>query len=259
MKFPMKTDQCHSMPVHNPLYKVGPVCFRANITKAELAIENPGVIAGVVPAPLIYDDNKIFIVLLEVTELKDGFSGENTLWNEIAIQVPVIHNGEPGLYVCENYCSDISAILSGRETYGYPKMPGSISIDKSDNGVIAKLLKYGINKEILSFTYNVSSNTPSPGPPPGGMHKKMPSIILLKYIPSAATGNKPDVHQLVAMQYNKPVIHKIMSAEGDIELLEGAPDYLKEAGITKTAGISCLDMETNVIGGEVLHNYNSDH
>ena len=253
-----KTVQYHSMPVHNPLYKIGPVCFRGNIVKAETAVERPEVLSHIVPAPLLYKGNTLFIVLLEVTELKEGFSEEDRVWNEIAIQIPVFHNGEPGLFVCENYCSDISGILSGRETYGYPKVPARISLDKSNNGVSAKLMKYASNKEILHFTCRTANVIPSPaGPHPGGMDKKMPKIILLKYIPSATMSDTPDVHQLVTMKYRKPVIHKIMTAEGNIEIREGAPDYLQEARITKTLGLSCLDMETNVMGGEILHNYQS--
>jgi len=86
--------------------------------------------------------------------------------------------------------------------------------------------------------------------------KTPPRTIFFKYIPSAILGNRPEVQQLVTIQYGKPVIHHLMQAEGSIEILEGAPVYLKEAGITKPASISCLDMETNVIGGEILHNYN---
>jgi len=253
-----KTLQYNSMPLHNPLYKVGPVSFRANIIKAGVAIEKPEVIADIVPGPLMYNDNKIFIVLLDVKELNEGFSDEDTLWNEIVIQIPVMYNGEPGLFVCENYCTDIRGVLSARETYGYPKVPCRILMDKHDKVVAAKLFKLGSNREMMNFTCTISDDTPLPeGPPPGGMNNKMPRIILLKYIPSATPGSKPDVKQLIAMKYNKPVIHKIMKAEGNIEILEGAPDYLKRSGITNTVGMSCLDMETNVAGGEVLYDYNS--
>lgn len=253
-----KTLQYHSMPIHNPFFRTQAVSFRGNIVKAELIIHKPELIAGIVPEPLIYNDNKAFIVLLEVTELKEGFSEEHTLWTEIALQIPVIHNAEPGLYVCENYCTDIRGIISARETYGYPKVPGQILIHKDNTEFNAKLLKYGSNKEIMKLSYQVLHETPSRmGPPPGGISTKMPKIILLKYIPSATLGQKPDVKQLVAMKYKKPVIHKHSIGEGEIEILDGAPSYLKDLGTPKTAHISCFDMETNLIGGDILHNYNS--
>ena len=59
------------------------------------------------------------------------------------------------------------------------------------------------------------------------------------------------------MKYGKPVIHNHSIGEGEIEILDGAPSYLKDLGIPKTAHISCLDMETHLIGGDILHNYNS--
>ncbi len=249
--------QNRSMPVHNPFYKNVPVSFRANIIKAECIAARPDAVERIVPAPLIYRDTKIFIVFLDVTELKEGFSEDDAVWNEIAVQIPVFHNDEPGLYVCENYCSDIRSILSGRETYGYPKVPCRIDVERSGHEVTAKLLKYGSVSEILHFTSAVMGEPPSlSGPPPGGPVKGMPKIILFKFIPSPA-GNRPDVQQLVAMKYNKPVIHSIRPGRGNVEIMQGAPDYLKEAGIKETAGVTCLDMETNVIGGEVIHNYNA--
>ncbi len=246
----------HSMPVHNPLYEIERVSFRGDIVKADLIIKKPEEIANIIPEPLIYKDNKIFIVLIMVTELKEGFSEEDTLWNEIAIQIPVIHNNESGIYICENYSNSIRGILSSREIYGYPKVPGQISIDKKGNDFEAKLFKYGSNKEILNFTYKLLNKESNPiGPSQSRIIKKMPKIILLKYIPSATLSNKPDVKQLVTMKYKKPVIHKQLFGDGIIELSESAPNYLKEAGITNIVHISYSDMEMNLIGGEILHNY----
>jgi len=245
------------MPVHNPLYRVGPVCFRANIARAELTVENPRMIARMVPHPLVYEGDKIIIVLMEVMELKEGFSEEDPLWNEVGVQVEVTYDGNPWLYVCEVYSENVRNILSGREVFGYPKVPGRIAIEKSANQVRARLFKDRPCKELLNFTYTTFPPPASgDGPTPRGSGPKAaPKIILFKYIPSAIPGNRPEVQQLVTIRYGKPVIHNFKQAKGGVEILPDAPEYLKTAGIMKSVGISCLDMEMNVIGGEILHDY----
>jgi acetoacetate decarboxylase len=130
IKVKEKTYPHCGMPIHNPLYTKGRIHFRAEVFKGEFIVEKLDRIANIVPEPLIYHDNKIFVVLMMVKGLIEGFPRDYSLWNEIAVQIPVIHNGEPGLYVCENYTDDIGGIISGREIYGYPKVPGDISLKK---------------------------------------------------------------------------------------------------------------------------------
>ena len=246
----------YSMPIHNPSYTIGSVCFRGDFLRADLTVKRPQAIASIVPEPLVYNDNKIIIVLMMVRELKEGFSEEHTLWNEIAIQIPVIHNGKPGLYVCENYSNDIGSILLGREIYGYPKLPSQISVEKNGNCFDAKLLKYRINRDILNLTFSFPGSLGEPQAPPSGQASRtMPQIILFKYIPSSTTGNEADVKKLVTIKYEKPVIHKQMAGEADIEILHAAPNYLKEAGKGNISQASFTDMEIHLIGGEVIHNY----
>jgi len=252
-----KKEHTHpSMPVHNPLYPVGTVCFRGNFAKAELPVNNPDVIAEIVPEPLIYNDNKIYIVFIEVKELKEGFSKEDHIWNEIVVQVPVIHKGEPGLYVCDNYSDNIYGIISSREIYGYPKGPGHLAVAKRGKNVAVKLSKFNSKREILKLTYSLLDQDKIPvRPSHNGLDKKMPKIILYKYIPSATQGNRPDVKQLITTKYGKPVIHEIKMGSGEIKILEDAPEYLRKAQINSIDHITILDMETRLIGGEILHNY----
>jgi acetoacetate decarboxylase len=251
-----KDNICTGMPVHNPLYSIGSVSFRGNFAKAELPVDNPGAIAKIVPEPLIYNDNKIYIVFIEVKELKEGFSKEDVLWNEIAVQVPVIHKGEPGLYVCDNYSDNIHGIISSREIYGYPKRPGNLAVSKRGNKVVVKLTNFKSKREILELTYTLFEKDQIPAHPGhSGSEKKMPKIILFKYIPSAIQGNRPDVKQLTTTKYGKPVIHEIRIGSGKIKIEKDAPEYLQAANIHSIGHLTFLDMETKLIGGEILHNY----
>lgn len=245
-----------SMPVHNPLYPIGPVCFRGNFAKAELPVDNPEVIADIVPEPLIYNDHKINIIFIEVKELKEGFSKEDHIWNEIVVQIPVIHAGEPGLYVCDNFSDNIYGIISSREIYGYPKGPGALAVVKRGKSVAVKLSRLNSKREILKLTLTLPDQDKIPvRPSDNGVDKKMPKVILFKYIPSAIQGNQPDVKQLITTKYGKPVIHEIKIGAGKIKILKDAPEYLQEAGINSIDHVTFLDMETRLICGEILHNY----
>ena len=163
----------YSMPIHDPLYTKGSIRFRADVLKGEFIVEKGDKIADIVPEPLIYRDNKIIIVLMMVKGLMEGFPQEYSLWNEIAVQIPVIHDGAPGLYVCENYTNDIGGIISGREIYGYPKVPGDIKINKKGMAFNANISKYGTNECILETDFECIEEIPRPEKPPSqGTAKK---------------------------------------------------------------------------------------
>ena len=83
----------------------------------------------------------------------------------------------------------------------------------------------------------------------------MPKVILFKVIPSATQSEMPDVKQLVAMRYGRPVIHKQMFGKGEIEIKGKALSYLQDAVISNKGKIVFSDMEIHLIGGEVIHNY----
>ena len=86
--------------------------------------------------------------------------------------------------------------------------------------------------------------------------KKPPKLIVFKYIPSVTfRSNEAEVKQLVEMKYKKPVIHQLILGEATIELLEGAPSYLREAGILKINESIYHDIELDIIGGKVFFNY----
>ena len=79
--------------------------------------------------------------------------------------------------------------------------------------------------------------------------------IVLKYIPSSELDKIADVKKLMAMKYGRPLIQRSEAGEGAIELFDAAPEYLREAGITEVIESFYMDMELDVLGGEVLHDY----
>jgi hypothetical protein len=252
-----KDFRYYGMPIHNPLYKQGRFCHREDIVRLTLTVENPAVIADIVPEPLVYEDDKIFIDINVIKELVSGFPQDFNLWIEMGVKMLVTFRGEPKTYLFELYTNNINVLFIDREFFGMPRVPGRISVERDGNNSKFTLSDYESNRDMLHISFKPFLENPPPqGPPSGGKGRKPPELIWLKYIPSVSLDYSPDVKQLVEMKYGRPpVIRGATSGEAEIEVLKDAPSYLKAAGITRTAEAIYRDMEFDICGGRVLLNY----
>lgn len=246
-----KKFKYYGMPVHNPLCGFDEYHFRSEAIHISLQVKNPEVIANIVPAPLIYNNNEITFGLNSVKELGGDLVNE-PLWDELAIRIPVTYNAKPKTFICEIYTSTIFNTLDDRETFGLPKIPSSVSIDKNNFDFNVKVEDCR-DREICLF--NFKANNPPEAPVRGKKPERPPAIVVFKYIRSATLGNRPEVKQLIEMQYKEPKLHKIILGEGNVELLQGAPGYLKEAGIAKIGESLYHEVELTVVGGKIIHDY----
>lgn len=243
----------YGMPVHDPIRDFNQFYFKSDVVNITYTIKKPEMIASIVPEPLSYEDNKICLGLILVKELKGNFSKYAKLWKEIAVRIPVIFNGKPKTYICSVYTNDIKTIIVDREVLGIPKIPSMLSVEHNGYNFKAKLVDYESKRDMINFAFK--PDFALKGHPPGGKFQKPPGIVLFKHIPSATLRNEAEVKQLVELKYSKASIDKIIMGEGNIELLEGAPDYLKEAGIEEVNESVYHDIELKVAGGKVIHNY----
>ena len=252
-----KDFRYYSMPIHNPLYKHRRICHRGDVVRSTFTVENPEVIANIIPEPLVYNDNKLHIDVNVLKEMVSGFPEGFQLWIEIGIKMQVTFKGEPKTYLCELYANNINVLFIDREFFGMPRAPGRISVERNGNNSKFTLSDYESNRDMFHVSFKPFPENPPPqGPPSGGKGKQPPELIWLKYIPSVSLDYSPDVKQLVQIKYGgPPVIRGEILGEGDIELLKDAPDYLKDAGITKSGGAIYRDMQFDVCGGTVLHKY----
>lgn len=252
-----KDFRYYSMPVHNPLFKQRRLAHRGDIVRITCSVERPEVIAGIVPEPLVYNDDKIHFDINMIKEMVQGFPEDFALWTEFGIKMPVTFYGEPKTYLCELYADNINVLFIDREFFGMPRVPGLISSDRNDTDVDVKLSDYQSHKDILRISFKSARKNNAHKIPPGeAAVKKHPALIWLKYIPSPSLNYTPDVKKLVEIKYGKPpIVRKHMTGDGNIELLENAPHYLKEAGIVKIDDSVYFDMEFDVMGGRDLHNY----
>jgi hypothetical protein len=252
-----KKFRYYSMPIHNPLYKQRSVGHRGDIVRVTFTVEKPEVIANIIPDPLVYDDNKVFLDINMIKAMAFGFPLDFGYWIEFGIKMPVTYYDEPKTYLCEGYADNINVLFVDREFFGMPRVPGLITVKKYGESIKFILSEYESKRDMLNVTFEpFKKNHRPPGPPPGEGVKNHAALIWLKYIPSVSLNYDPDVKKIVEMKYGKPpIIRKQLGGEGKIELLEGAPRYLKESGIAKINNSVYSDMEFDVMGGSVLHDY----
>jgi hypothetical protein len=251
-----KDFRYYSMPVHNPLYKQRRFVHREDIVRITCSVEKPEVIADIVPKPLVYNDDKILFDMNMIKELVQGFPEDFALWTEFGIKIPVTFYGEPKTYLCELYVDNSNVLFIDREFFGMPRVPGLISSNRNGTDIDAKLSDFQSHKDMLRIRFKSLRENSAHKVPPVKKVKKHPALIWLKYIPSASLNYNPDVKKLVEINYGKPPrVRKFMKGDGNIELLENAPHYLKEAGIAKNDHSMYFDMEFDIMGGRDLHNY----
>ena len=68
-----KDFRYYSMPIHNPFYAKDKAWFRMDLIEVSVTVGKPDIVANIVPEPLLYKGNEIFIGLTMITELKGGF------------------------------------------------------------------------------------------------------------------------------------------------------------------------------------------
>ncbi len=253
-----KDFRYYSMPIHSPLFEQRRLAHRGDIVRITCSVRNPEVIAGIIPEPLVYADDKVHFDVNMIKEMVQGFPEGFALWTEFGVKMTVTFNGEPKTYLCELYADNLDVLFIDREFFGMPRVPGRISSSRNGTDIDVGLSDYQSRKDMLRIRYRSSGDESAhrPPPPPAGNVRKHPPLIWLKYIPSPSLNYTPDVKKLVEINYGKPpMVRKYTKGDGDIELLESAPQYLKEAGIAKVEQAVLSDMEFDVMGGRDLHNY----
>ncbi|MEX2515582.1 MAG: acetoacetate decarboxylase [Gammaproteobacteria bacterium] len=109
----------YSMPLHSPSYPRGPYRF---VDREYLIVSyhsDPEILRSILPAPLKLAEP---IVKYEFINMPDstGFGS----YCESGQAIPVIFDGQCGLYIHAMYLNDHAPIVGGRELWGFPKKLG---------------------------------------------------------------------------------------------------------------------------------------
>ncbi len=240
------------VPIHNPPYKSKELWCRFDLVKLEVTVAQPGVIADLVPRPLEYVGQKIYISANKVREFKGSFAwyASDMRWNEILVQIPCMYGRTHYYYSSEMFVDNFAIVSADREIYGFPKIPAKVLIKKTGMEFAASASYYGGEKKICNLTFK---------PLRAGTIVDLgvrPRIINFKHIPSPVENMPAEVKALVALKYLKQKVHEIVVGEGTFELCEFAPQYLISAHMGGVEKAIYMDLELHVNGGRIVYDYN---
>lgn len=130
--------------------------FRAEFTNAEMLIAayrtDPAVVARVLPRPLKpWREPMVMAFVAQYPETNFGVT-----YHEGALVVLAEHHGKPGGYCLSMPVDDDTAMIAGRELYGFPKkMAEHIGIEHVDGRIVGRVVRKGT--EILRIELQPSA------------------------------------------------------------------------------------------------------
>ena len=243
----------YGMPVHDPLRTFSNFHFASEVVNIDYTVENPDAIASIVPPPLQYSGNGMCIGFVGITELKGDVDENAKPWQEISLRVPVTLNGQPKTYLCVVYTDMIQTVIVDREALGIAKVPALVSVERNGCDFNVELAHHVNKRRLLNFVFK--ADPPAKRRGPGGRPRRPPGIVIFKHIPSPSLKNVAQVKQLLEIKYSKASLGNVRPGQGSIEFLEAAPRYLKEAGIVEVTEAIYHELEMEVDGAELLHDY----
>lgn len=207
----------YAMPRFGPLYSAPPFVYEGNRTVNVVLRTRPDVLQGLVPKPMTPNaEGLLFIYVADFRVTKPLPFG----YKEAGVGVPVTLTNHPGNYGVVLYLDHTTAIVAGREIYGFPKKPAEITFDEERDHVVARVTRDGV--VLIDTTVQKSERVdPVPSQQPVPWYN-------LKLIPSVKQGAPPDVMQLTAT------------------LTEGTTQVLYRGPTTLTLGTSPNDPLGNI-------------
>ena len=131
----------YSMPGTAPLYMAPPYLYRGNRSINNLFKTTPETLRALVPVPLASNpDSLIFIYIGQF----NAVAPMHLSYMEAGIGVPVTFSDTAGQYAVYLYVNRASAIVAGREIYGWPKKDAEISFSEENGEIVAQVVREGV-------------------------------------------------------------------------------------------------------------------
>lgn len=234
--------------------------FLPTFTGAEMLLvgfrTDPGVLARVLPRPLVpTDDGMAVVFVAHYPETNFGVT-----YREGALTVPAAFKGEVGGYCLAMPVDNDMAMIGGRERFGFPKkLADEITLERDQGNVVGRVVRHG--EEILHLEAELTSDidigaleglAPAPVQDLEG-NPALPFVsFLFKYFP-AADGS--------GFEYPPRVIRQVtlfrpreglQSGAGKIELGRAAADPLGEIPVRDIAIVVYGTFDNVMLPGRVV-------
>jgi len=168
-------------------------------------------------------------------------------YGEAVVSIPVKLEKEEGDYVPVLYLDNVTAILGGREIYGYPKIDAEVKFEVEDNRAKGEVIREGT--KIIEMALQLGPAAASAPPLP------VRSFFNVKYIPSMDRKGEADIWRLIRVQPEGQKITRFHSAKGTLQLRSIPSDPLGNFPVLKVLDACFLEVDSTLGFGSVAHDY----
>ncbi len=225
-------------------YPMPPFTYEGSRVVSVTFRTSPEVIRALVPEPLVPDATGE----LSVAIVRHHIVAPMPLsYYEAFLLVPVSHDGTPGQYIPVLYLDDATAIIGGREIWGFSKFGAEIQIVEQDGEVRATVQQGGVTLIDVSVR---------PGDPlvPIPETPNAP-VFNVKIIPSVEEGAPPDVFQLTSTTLGDRKVTALRPGVGTVSFGSTPLDPLGSIPVLEILRASWYEYAFTLDYGEVVHDY----
>jgi acetoacetate decarboxylase len=228
-----------------PAFPDPPFQFKGNRIATLVFKTSPEALQKLVPKPLMpLPNNLIFLYFSKLTVI---YGTTTYPYHEVAIGVPVMHQGIVAYFFPILYLDRTMAVTVGREVWGYHKKEGKISFKIEGRKITGTLDRLGTRLINFDFTLGekLPADTPQPSFPP----------YVLKIIPSVEKGAPPEVKQITSTVIRDKKTHELYKGSGTFELKSGEFDPLADIPVLEIVSGTYSVSDMVFDHGKVIHDY----
>ena len=231
------------MPRSAPLYPSPPYLYQGNRQISVTFRTTLQALQGLIPPPLVPNPQSRLFIYVAQFHVVAPFALN---YMEAGIGVPASLSDTAGQYAVYLYLDKATAIVPGREIYGWPKKDAEISITDETEDVSAKVVRDGVM--LIEATVKRSVRV-DPIP-------KQPSApwFNLKLIPSVKKDAPPDVMQLTSTLTGGET-KELYTGSAALKFGSSAADPLGDIPIVEILGGSYSISDLTLGYGDVIYDY----
>jgi len=231
------------LPTVAPLYSRPPFCYRDCLLLVVGFRTDPHALRRFLPEPLAAsDDGRMVLITGRLHNDRVGSYGEAIL------AAPCSLGERTGNYAVACYLDRPSAIVAGREIWGWPKKDAVLSLAESRDRAAASVERNG--------TEIIRASVERAGPAGAADLAVDPTWFNLKLVPSVTDGAPPDVMQLTETTLANVIVREAEAGPARLGFASTIQDPVAQLlPMREVLGGVVLRMDFDLLDGVVVHDY----
>lgn len=236
-------EQAPSIPTAAPYYPRPPFLYRDCPVIVVTFRTAPHALRELVPEPLAPNPDDLMVLL--IGRLHNDRIGA---YQEAILGVPCTLGERSGNYAAALYLDRPSAIVGGREIWGWPKKDAILSLVESGDRAWASAERGGV--QIVRAEVELA------GPAEASDLRLDPTWFNLKLIPSVTDGAPPDVMQLTETTFANVVVREARVGSARLGFADTVEDPLASLmPVLEVVAGAYVRLGFDLLDGVVVHDY----